>query len=84
MNWGEGTKRLQHPVLGPIEMEYSSFAVDGRPDLSMIVYNPVDPAVVARIRELIQPQPAQAGGRQRASRKRLVTKPPAIDTHPSV
>jgi transcriptional regulator with XRE-family HTH domain len=39
---GEGVKRLHHPVLGPITLEYSAFAVDGRPDLGMIVYNPVD------------------------------------------
>ncbi len=37
---GEGIKRLRHPVLGPVSFEYSAFAVDGRPDLSMIVYNP--------------------------------------------
>ncbi len=35
---GEGAKRLRQPILGPIMMEY--FAVDGRPDLGMIVYNP--------------------------------------------
>ena len=37
---GDGVKRLRHPVLGPITLEYSAFAVDGRPDLSMLVYNP--------------------------------------------
>jgi hypothetical protein len=36
-----------------IELEYSGFAVDGRPDLGMIVYNPVDPAVAERIRSLL-------------------------------
>src|SRR5246127_3866219 len=35
---GDGVKRLRHPVLGPIALEYSAFAVDGRPDLQMIVY----------------------------------------------
>ena len=30
---GEGTKRLRHSILGLIELEYSGFAVDGRPDL---------------------------------------------------
>ena len=29
---GEGAKRLRHPDLGPIESEYSGFAVDGRPE----------------------------------------------------
>ena len=50
---GEGTKRLRHPVLGAIELEYSGFAVDGRPDLGMIVYNPVDSDVADRIRALL-------------------------------
>ena len=47
---GEGVKRLNHPTFGPIELEYSAFAVDGRPDLGMIVYNPVDSTVADRIR----------------------------------
>ncbi|MCA6122140.1 helix-turn-helix domain-containing protein [Bradyrhizobium sp. WSM 1704] len=50
---GDGVKHLRHPILGPIAFEYSVFAVDGRPDLSMVVYNPVDAGVVAKIRELI-------------------------------
>jgi len=54
---GEGTKRLRHPVLGTIELEYSGFAVDGRPDLGMIVYNPVDPDVADRIRAMNGPKP---------------------------
>lgn len=50
---GEGIKRITHPVLGPLELEYSSFVVDGRPDLSMIVYNSTSPAQSAAIRSLI-------------------------------
>src|ERR1700728_4683659 len=34
---GEAIKQIRHPVLGPFAFEYSAFAVDGRPDLSMIV-----------------------------------------------
>ncbi|QNH12151.1 XRE family transcriptional regulator [Xanthomonas sp. GW] len=49
---GDGVKRLKHPLLGPIELEYSAFAVDGRPDLGMIVYTPVDAGVAARIHQL--------------------------------
>ena len=37
---GEGLKRLHHPELGLIELEFSAFAVDGRPELGMVVYNP--------------------------------------------
>ena len=53
---GEGVKRLKHPMFGSIELEYSSFAVDGRPDLSMLVYNPVDSALADRIRAIVKPQ----------------------------
>jgi transcriptional regulator with XRE-family HTH domain len=55
---GEGVKHLRHPVLGPISLEYSSFAVDGRPDLQMIVYNPATPADQERISSLIGVTPA--------------------------
>ena len=55
---GESTKRIRHPVLGPIEFEYSMFAVDGRPDLSMVVYNPIARADVDRIQRLIDEQKA--------------------------
>ena len=50
---GEAVKHIRHPVLGPIAFEYSAFAVDGRPDLSMVVYNPVLPADLDRIGSLI-------------------------------
>ena len=49
---GDGVKRLLHPKLGQIELEYSAFSVDGRPDLSMIVYTPLDSEVAQRIRVL--------------------------------
>ena len=55
---GEGIKRLRHPILGPIMMEFSAFAVDGRPDLSMIVYNPATSSDAERIRSLVAAQPA--------------------------
>ena len=51
---GEGSKRLQHPTFGMVELEYSGFAVDGRPDLGMIVYSPVDQALAERIRSLVR------------------------------
>jgi transcriptional regulator with XRE-family HTH domain len=50
----EGTKRLRHPAHGVIELEYSGFAVDGRPDLSMIVYNPASSADAERVRAIVQ------------------------------
>jgi transcriptional regulator with XRE-family HTH domain len=50
---GEGVKRLRHPEIGLIELEFSVFAVDGRPELGMIVYNPVTRADAERIQSLI-------------------------------
>jgi transcriptional regulator with XRE-family HTH domain len=55
--YGEGTKRLKHPVAGLIALEYSAFAVDGQPDLGMVVYNPATPADADLIRSLIRSQP---------------------------
>ena len=51
--YGEGTKHLRHPAAGMIEMEYSTFAVDGRPDLGMVVYNPATPADADKVRSII-------------------------------
>jgi transcriptional regulator with XRE-family HTH domain len=51
--YGESVKHLRHPVLGLLAFEYSAFAVDGRPDLSMVVYNPATPADADRIRSLM-------------------------------
>jgi transcriptional regulator with XRE-family HTH domain len=50
---GEGVKHIRHPVAGLISFEYSAFAVDGRPDLSMVVYNPAAPADAEKIGSLI-------------------------------
>ncbi len=50
---GEGIKCIHHPEAGPLDLEFSSFAVDGRPELDMIVYNPASPAVAERVRALI-------------------------------
>jgi transcriptional regulator with XRE-family HTH domain len=58
-HYGDGVKNLRHPVLGPVSFEYSAFAVDGRPDLGLLVYNPATPDDAARIRTLLYP-PAEA------------------------
>jgi hypothetical protein len=52
---GEVVKHLRHAELGPRAFEYSAFAVDGRPDLSMVVYNPATPADAEKIRSLLDP-----------------------------
>ena len=53
-SYGEGVKRLRHPILGEIGLEYSSFAVDGRPDLAMVVYNPATREDREKIRSLVE------------------------------
>jgi transcriptional regulator with XRE-family HTH domain len=52
--YGETAKYLRHPLAGLIALEYSAFAVDGRPDLSMVIYNPATPADADRVRSLIR------------------------------
>ena len=55
--YGEVAKQLLHPLAGLITLEYSTFSVDGRPDLDMVIYNPVTPADAERIRSLLAAQP---------------------------
>jgi transcriptional regulator with XRE-family HTH domain len=54
--YGEGTKHLHHPVAGLLALEYSAFAVDGRPDLGMVIYSPATPEDADRIRLLLKLQ----------------------------
>ena len=54
---GEGLKRIHHPEAGLLEFEFSAFAVDGRPELGMVVYNPVSQADADRIRAFIAAKP---------------------------
>lgn len=51
---GDGAKVLHHPDVGPLSMEFSAFAVDGRPDLNMVVYNPTTPEDAEKIRTLLK------------------------------
>ena len=50
---GEAVKRIRHPALGEIAFEFSAFAVDGRPDLSLLVYNPATDADAAKIGSMV-------------------------------
>lgn len=50
---GDGTKQLHHPVAGTLALEFSTFAVDGRPDLSLMIYNPATPGDAKRIEALL-------------------------------
>jgi transcriptional regulator with XRE-family HTH domain len=51
---GDGVKVLHHPIAGPLSMEFSAFAVDGRPDLNMVIYNPATPADADKVRALLK------------------------------
>ncbi|KQP07941.1 XRE family transcriptional regulator [Methylobacterium sp. Leaf99] len=66
----DGVKRLRHPILGSIELEFSAFSVDGRPDLGMIVYNPVTQSVRDGICALL-----------RGSHDRVETEYPLTEPH---
>lgn len=50
---GEGVKRIHHPDAGLMAMEFSSFAVEGRPELGMIIYNPASEDDAERLRVLL-------------------------------
>lgn len=60
----EAVKYIRHPVLGSIGLEYSAFSVDGRTDLTMVVYNPATPEDAELIKSLSHGQEA-AGRRTR-------------------
>ncbi len=51
---GDGVKVLHHPVVGALAMEFSGFAVDGRPDLTLVIYNPASEADAAKVRGLVE------------------------------
>jgi hypothetical protein len=51
--YGEGTKHLNHPLVGALDLEYSTFDVDGRPDLALVIFNPTSDADRAKIRRLL-------------------------------
>jgi transcriptional regulator with XRE-family HTH domain len=58
---GDMVKHIRHPVLGRIAFEYSAFAVDGRTDLTMIVYNPATLEDAERINSLMDAGPRREG-----------------------
>jgi transcriptional regulator with XRE-family HTH domain len=64
---GDGLKVLHHPVAGKLSLEFSGFAVDGRPDLTMVIYNPATTADADKIRALL----ASPSKQTRTRRKRI-------------
>jgi transcriptional regulator with XRE-family HTH domain len=51
---GDGVKQVRHPVFGTVTFEVSAFAVDGRSDLSLLVYNPTTEEDVERIAAMVE------------------------------
>jgi len=51
---GDGVKVLRHPTAGSLSMEFSAFAVDGRPDLTMVIYNPATQKDAELIKKLVR------------------------------
>lgn len=50
---GIGLKRLEHPVAGPLTLEYSAFSIDGGDGLTMVVFTPAAPADARAITRLL-------------------------------
>lgn len=50
----DGIKRIHHPEAGLVEVEFSTFSVDGRPDLRMLVFNPTTSDGAGRILSLLE------------------------------
>jgi len=60
---GEAVKHIRHPKLGEIAFEYSTFAIDGRTDLSLLIYNPTTAADADKIAAAVEGfRDAGAGG----------------------
>ncbi|MBE7209627.1 MAG: helix-turn-helix domain-containing protein [Gluconacetobacter diazotrophicus] len=56
---GTEPKVLRHPVVGELRLEYCGFAVEGRPDLGMIVYHPATEADRAKVARLLEIRAAE-------------------------
>ena len=52
--YGERPKVVRHLAAGKIALEYSAFAVEGRPDLGMVIYNPATAADADKIKSLVK------------------------------
>src|SRR6201985_1773773 len=61
---GDGVKVLHHPVAGKLSMEFSGFAVDGRPDLMVVVFNPATTTDADKIRALLKSPPRRSSKTQ--------------------
>ncbi|WP_158243227.1 MmyB family transcriptional regulator [Acidimangrovimonas sediminis] len=53
----DGVKRLHHARLGLIELDFATFSVRSRPDLTMMVYTPATAEVATRVRAFVDAAP---------------------------
>ncbi|WP_246091564.1 helix-turn-helix transcriptional regulator [Aliirhizobium smilacinae] len=53
-NYGAGTKHFRHEIAGDLMMEYSSFTVDGRPDLGLVIFTPMTVMDAERVMHLVE------------------------------
>ncbi len=51
---GAGTKIINHAQAGVLTFQYSTFAVDGQPDLGLVIFTPATPADTERVRALVR------------------------------
>ncbi|MBA4806445.1 helix-turn-helix transcriptional regulator [Brevundimonas sp.] len=58
---GGGVKRLNLPEVGGIDLEFSTFAVSGRSELALVVYNAATEGDASRLRRLIEARAENAG-----------------------
>ncbi len=49
----QSTKRFNHPTAGAVALNYSAFAVDGQPGLTMMTFTPATPADAHQVRLLV-------------------------------
>ncbi|WP_404339692.1 helix-turn-helix transcriptional regulator [Pseudoalteromonas mariniglutinosa] len=50
---GEGMKNIIHPLAGAMSFEFSSFSIDGRPDLMLLLYNPTTIKDIRLLKKLL-------------------------------
>lgn len=63
-----GVKRIEHPVAGRMEFEYTSFTVTGSPEMSLVVYTPLAASnSIARLAALLGHSDGPAAQRAQAA-----------------
>lgn len=53
----EGLKRLQHPVLGRLDLEFTIFHIAEQPTLRLYLYTPADERADTKLREAVPGKP---------------------------